>query len=206
VKIFVKICGLTNTEAVNAAVMAGVDALGFVFANSPRQVSPVQAAALAAAAPAGITRVAVMRHPDPADWAAVQQIFQPDWLQTDAEDFERLEIDAAVRPLPVFRDHAGLEPDAVDWAQRVLFEGQESGHGLRVDWKHAADIARRCELILAGGLDPETVGDAIGQVRPWGVDVSSGVERSPGVKDPDKIAAFVEAVRQMEQAHAGGTD
>jgi len=77
----------------------------------------------------------------------------------------------------------------------MLFEGACSGVGLQPDWEHAAQIAHRTCLMLAGGLSPDNVGEAIIHVHPWGVDVSSGVESSPGVKDPAKIAAFVAAAR-----------
>jgi phosphoribosylanthranilate isomerase len=203
VKTFVKICGLTDTDAVAAAVAAGADAVGFVFAESQRRVSADRAAELAMAVPARIKKVAVMQHPERDEWALVQQVFQPDWLQTDAEDFAGLDMVDGIRPLPVYRDHAGSGVAVVNWPQRVLFEGAQSGRGQKPDWNRAAHIARRCELVLAGGLDSETVGEAINKVRPWGVDVSSGVEQRPGIKDPDKITAFVQAVRRLESKHAG---
>ena len=102
---------------------------------------------------------------------------------------------AAVRPLPVFRDTPDLDEEAVVAAGLVLFEAAESGRGTRPDWQRAARLARRCRLVLAGGLDPDNVAEAIRTVRPFGVDVSSGVERARGVKDPARIAAFVAAAR-----------
>lgn len=202
-KTFVKICGLTHVEAVAAAVVAGADAVGFVFAPSPRRVNAELAARLAAAVPAGIKKVAVMQHPGPHEWLIVQKVFQPDWLQTDADDFAELSVAARIQRLPVYRDRHDLSVGTVNWPQRVVFEAAQSGCGQQPDWNRAADIASRCELILAGGLDPDTVGEAIDKVRPWGVDVSSGVEQRPGIKDPDKITAFVQAVRRLESEHAG---
>ena len=84
---------------------------------------------------------------------------------------------------------------ALNWPEHMLFEGARSGVGLQPDWDHAAQIAHRTCLMLAGGLNPQNVREAIFHVHPWGVDVSSGVESSPGVKDIKKIAAFVAAAK-----------
>lgn len=201
--IWIKICGLTSVDAVEAAVRAGADAIGFVFAESPRKVSVRWARELAQDIPPTMMRVAVMRHPTQKAWAEVALGFEPDWLQTDAEDFANLDIESGVQRLPVYRDKPDLEFDAVATQQRVLFEGPDSGHAQQVDWKRASSLAGVTQLVLAGGLDDRNVGDAIRQVRPWGVDVSSGVERSRGEKDPEKIAAFISAVRKVERSDAG---
>jgi phosphoribosylanthranilate isomerase len=203
--VFVKICGLKSELAVQAAVDAGADALGFVFADSPRRVSPEQAASITKNLPAHIARVAVMLRPSREDWNKVRDVFKPDWLQTDADDFSLLDIPEATGRFPVYRDKQSFDfdSDSFDWPAHILFEGARSGVGLRPDWGHAAQLARHTCMMLAGGLDPQNVKEAILQVHPWGVDVSSGVEISPGVKDPEKIAAFVAAAREAEGAHAG---
>jgi len=201
--IWIKICGLTSIDAVEAAVRAGADAIGFVFAESPRKVSVRWARELARDIPSTIMRVAVMRHPTQKAWAEVALGFEPDWLQTDADDFANLDIESGVQRLPVYRDIPDLEIDAVATQQRALFEGPVSGQARQADWKRARSLADVTELVLAGGLDEWNVGDAIRQVRPWGVDVSSGVERSRGEKDPEKIAAFIGAVRKVERSDAG---
>jgi phosphoribosylanthranilate isomerase len=193
---FVKICGITSAEALDAAAAAGADAVGFVFAPSPREISPERAAVLAAALPRGVTRVAVTRHPSADLWRQVCDVFGPDWLQTDAEDLEKLAIPQGVSVLPVFRDGA-TEPRA-DAPSRLLFEGAASGNGKTANWDEARGLARRAQLILAGGLNSENVEEAIRHVRPWGVDVSSGVERRRGEKDPAMIREFVARVRAME--------
>lgn len=202
---FVKICGLKSERAVYAAIEAGADALGFVFAESPRRVSPEQAAALTKDVPAGITRVAVMLRPSVDEWNRVRDVFSPDWLQADADDYAALTIPAHVLRMPVYRDREPCAPEQPGfvWPEYLLFEGPRSGAGLQPDFNRAASFARHTHLLLAGGLDPDNVTDAIRQVNPWGVDVSSGVEGSPGIKDPDRIAAFVAAARQAEGAHAG---
>ncbi len=194
---FVKICGLNTEEAVLMAVDAGADALGFVFAESPRQVTPARAVELAKNLPAGVAKVAVMLHPTADEWNAVRDAFGPDWLQTDADDFAGLNVPKHIGCFPVYRDRftADFDNDELVWPAHTLFEGARSGVGLRPDWEHAAQIAHRTCLMLAGGLSPDNVGEAIIHVHPWGVDVSSGVESSPGVKDPVKIAAFVAAAR-----------
>ncbi len=189
---FVKICGLTDEAAVEAAVEAGADAIGFVFAESAREVSPARARELCAAVPKHVVRVAVMRHPAKARFAEVIDIFDPDWIQTDAADFETLPATDATR-LPVYRENEtrGL----TNFPPRLLFEGQISGSGETADWDEAKRIASRCELILAGGLDANNVAAAIARVRPFGVDVSSGVEYQRGRKDPARIREFVARAR-----------
>jgi len=199
---FVKICGLTRPADVEAACAAGADALGFVFADSVRRVTPEQAAQLCAGLPRTLVRVAVMRHPSPAEWDAVAEGFRPDWLQTDAGDFAGLRLTPGVAARPVYRDTPTLDEAAVAEADVVLFEAAASGAGRRADWDRAARLAARTRLILAGGLDPDNVAEAIRRVRPWGVDVSSGVESRRGIKDPARIAAFVAAARQTEQDDA----
>lgn len=195
---FVKICGLTSLDAVEAAVAAGADAVGFVFAPSPREITPKRAAELCATVPASVMRVAVMRHPSAALVSDVLDVFAPDWLQTDAVDFAALELPPSCAALPVLRSGGSHATEIAP--TRVLFEGAAGGSGVRADWNEARELAHGRELILAGGLDSANVADAIRAVRPWGVDVSSGVERSRGKKDPVKIREFVARVRAMEES------
>ncbi len=195
---FVKICGLRTPDAVKAAVAAGADAIGFVFAPSPRRVTPGQARELCAGLPAHIVRVAVMRHPAVDEWQTVLNEFAPDWLQTDARDFAAIELPSACEPLPVYRN--GAAPDANTLPPRLLFEGAVSGSGRVADWEQAASLAAATSLMLAGGLGADNVVDAIRAVRPWGVDVSSGVERERGHKDIGLIETFIARVRALETA------
>lgn len=193
----IKICGLKTAADVAAAVAAGADAIGFVFAESVRRVTVAAAREAAAAAPRTVLRVAVMRHPEPAAWRAVLDGFAPDVLQTDAEDFAGLEVPAGVRRWPVYRE--GGIGDAARLPEEFLYEGPKSGAGEPVDWIFAAALARRGNMILAGGLTAANVGPAVATVKPWGVDVSSGVEAAPGVKDPARVREFIQAARAVEQ-------
>lgn len=194
---WVKICGITTAEAVSAAVQADVDALGFVFTHSSRRVTPRDAAQLAAPARGRVSCAAVMRHPTQALVDEVMQYFQPDFLQADWDDLEKLQLPETLGVLPVFR--GGMDARR-KLPCRLLFEGPVSGSGKLADWQAAADLARRAELILAGGLNETNVAAAIVAVKPFGVDVSSGVEGSPGCKSPAAIARFVAAVRAIGAA------
>ena len=191
-RMWIKICGMTTADAVAAAVACGVDAIGFVFAPSPRQVTPGQAARLAALAPPGILRVAVTQHPLQMKVDEICRILKPDFFQTDVEDLRELKIPPEVKVLPVVR-FGRTTPHPLPG--RMLFEGPFSGIGEMADWGRAAELARQTEVILAGGLTPLNVAQAIHAVRPFGVDVSSGIETAPGVKDPAKIHEFVRAAR-----------
>jgi phosphoribosylanthranilate isomerase len=192
-KVFVKICGVTSETALDAAVAAGADAIGFVFhAPSPRNLTPRRAAELAQRMPGGVLAVAVTRHPDRDLVIRVLDAFQPDAWQSDARDFEDMRLPPEIRPWPVLRDGSMAERLP---GSRVMFDAPESGEGRRADWQVAAQLARRAELILGGGLDARNVATAIATVSPFGVDVSTGVESAPGVKDPRRIRAFIEAAQ-----------
>jgi phosphoribosylanthranilate isomerase len=198
----VKICGLSTAEDVQAAVAAGADALGFVFAESVRRVEPKQAAAIANSVPVTVKKVAVMLHPTNAEWLRVLHDFSPDVLQTDAEDFEQLDVPETVECWPVYRqrnkvtDTIGVSPKV---SVTFLYEGAKSGSGETVDWSRAADVATQGRMILAGGLSADNVAEAIATVRPFGVDVSSAVESAPGVKDSALVEQFVHAARAAEK-------
>jgi phosphoribosylanthranilate isomerase len=192
----VKICGLTTPEAVTAAVEAGADAAGFVLTESPRRVTLEQAVALAGLLPRQVLRVAVLRHARREELASLCERFAPDVIQADASSLRGVFLPCGVRALPVVRDGDDMEEEG-DW---MLYESRESGAGKPADWDVASALARKRKLILAGGLDAGNVPAALRRVRPWGVDVSSGVEETRGVKSARKIREFVEAVRAAEGA------
>ena len=195
--LWVKICGLTTRDAVEAAVAAGADAVGFVFAPSKRQVTAALGTQLAQGVPRRILRVAVMLHPTQSELDEVWSEFRPDVLQTDVGDLQTLRVPMGLRVMPVVRGGGGvgLKPDLQPKHSRLLFEGPVSGVGSTSDWSAAAQLARTTQLVLAGGLNATNIADAIAAVRPFGVDVSSGVEASPGIKDPARIHEFVQRAR-----------
>jgi phosphoribosylanthranilate isomerase len=201
--LWIKVCGLRTAATIAAAAEAGVQAVGFVFHEaSPRHLSVAEGGELQACVPPGIDRVAVFLHPAQALVDAVIAAVRPDWLQMDAGDVERLRLPAAQRILPVLRSGPGMRAAHVP-ATRFLLESARSGAGEPADWGEAQRLAGQGELVLAGGLDPANIAEAIRRVRPFGVDVSSGVESSRGVKDPARIRDFVAAARAAQARLAG---
>lgn len=200
---WIKICGMTTPEAIEAALAARVNAIGFVFSPSPRRLAPFDAARLASSARGRIPCIAVTQHPSQQLLDAIVAEFKPDVWQSDVEDLAHLRAPEGLTVLPVLRaGRAAPEP----LPARVLYEGPRSGAGVACDWSGARAMARRTELVLAGGLTVATVGTAIDSVGPFGVDVSSGVEEKPGLKSPSKIVQFAEAARAAFRARAGARD
>ncbi len=203
-RVRIKICGLTSGEAVDAAVDCGVDAVGFVFAPSSRRVTPERAASLARRLPSFVLKVAVFASPTTEEVREVLDCLSPDRIQIEAGSIGGLEEEPRARAIPVFHDGPGLLREIASFREcqadppTILLDGRASGRGETGDWNAAAQIARTARVVLAGGLNPENVGRAIRIARPYAVDVSSGVESSPGVKDPNRIAAFVASVREAE--------
>ncbi|MGQ0835944.1 MAG: phosphoribosylanthranilate isomerase [Gammaproteobacteria bacterium] len=169
-----------------------MDAIGFVFSPSVRRVTPEQAVALAVPARGHVRCIAVMRQPSQTLLDEVLERFEPDEVQADATALSLLRIPRGLAVLPVVR--AGENVPA-SLPERLLFEGPDSGAGRATDWAEASRLARRIALVLAGGLSPDNVAAAIEQVRPFGVDVSSGVEESAGVKSVARIARFADNAR-----------
>lgn len=192
---FVKICGLGSEEHVQVAVNADADAVGFVFAESVRQVEPGHAAEIATKVPGTIKKVAVMLHPSNKEWQEVLREFKPDVLQTDAEDFANLDVPEQIDCWPVYRENNRVTVPLSRVTVPFVYEGVRSGSGEVVDWTTAAGIARSGDMILAGGLSVSNVAEAIAIARPFGVDVSSGVEMAPGQKDPRLIREFINAAK-----------
>lgn len=200
----VKICGITTAEAARWAIDAGADAVGFVLAESPRRVTPELAEELSRAVGAYATTVGVYRSATEADVARALDELGLDRVQMDAAPAFALSSRYRMRVVPVVR------VGTADWADHaarcasefatMLIEGPTSGAGVAVDWSLVAPWARRGRVVLAGGLSPSNVGRAVAEVGPWGVDVSSGVEASPGVKDERLVNAFVEAVTRADAA------
>ena len=201
----IKICGLTREQDVRAAVDAGVDAVGFVFyPPSPRYVDARRAVALCALLPPFVTPVGLFVNADPAHVAAVLAEVPLGLLQFHGDERED-DCVAAARPyLKAARMRPGL--DLVDYAARFpsarailvdAFVDGYGGGGKVFDWSLIPQGFSR-PLVLSGGLDENNVGDAIRRLRPQAVDVSSGVESEPGIKDASKIQRFVAGVRNAD--------
>jgi len=194
-RVRIKICGVMSPEAAVAAVEAGADAVGFVFAESPRQIDAARAIEISRALPPFVARVAVFRYPEPGAVAGIVRRVKPTVVQSEPVDGLHAALEPGVGFLPVFHDGADLVSRVGEASpSAVLIEAAgRGGRGVAPDWRRAEEIARRFPLVLAGGLTPENVAEAIRKVRPFAVDVSSGVESSYGVKDPAKVRRFVEA-------------
>ena len=204
---FVKICGITRLEDAQAAVAAGANAIGFVFwPKSPRYVDPALARKIAATLPETVNAVGVFVDQPAED---VNEI--ADWVGLGAVQLHGGESQEYVRAMtrPVMKAVAvdGTNPPRIDeWPASVgvLLDVHDpvkrGGTGKTVDWAVAADIAKVRPVVLAGGLTPENVGEAIARVRPYGIDVSSGVESEPGIKDHGRLKALFEAVHGSHYA------
>lgn len=207
-RVRIKVCGMTRVEDVAAAAKLGVDAVGLVFyAKSPRNVSIEQAQALVAALPAFVTPTALFLDPDA---EAVRQILgnvRIELLQfhgVEPAEFCRSFGRPYIKAVPM-----GSQADLAEYGRRhaqaaaLLLDshatGQKGGTGKSFDWA-AVPSFKGPPLILAGGLNPGNVATAIRMVRPYAVDVSSGVESAPGIKDPGKMAAFVHEVNDVASA------
>lgn len=197
---FVKVCGTTSEEDALLAVAMGADAVGFVFAPSPRQVHPQLVADIVKRLPPDVLTVGVFRDESP---ERVAQIVNGSGLRAaQLHGHESPEVARWVRQRVPFVIQAFAAGDemvsrAADYrADAVIVDAPSPGSGQVFDWRLADGVPGGQRLILAGGLDPDNVGEAIARVHPWGVDVVTGVESSPGHKDPRKVRAFVAAARR----------
>jgi phosphoribosylanthranilate isomerase len=218
---WVKICGTTCLEDALLAVRAGADALGFIFAESPRQIEPAQAAEIIAQLPDRVEKVGVFVNPSLAYVERVArqtgitraQLYgneEVELLSQAAEASLGLRVTKVVLAQRLPEYLAGLAELDVPWvADSLLVDSgsreQPGGTGKVFNWQAASEAISESEWneklrwIIAGGLTPENVGDAIRLFHPWGVDVASGVESRPGSKDADKLKRFIAAVRSAEE-------
>lgn len=192
----VKICGVRTREAALAAAEHGASAVGFVFAASPRRVTPDEAVSLAAQLGPAVATVAVFRQPSEQEVTEVLAAFPADLVQLEPGPAARAAAGAGQGLIPVLHDGPDLldqlSPLGAGRLRGVLLEAPgRGGRGIRPDWSRAERLAERFPLVLAGGLTPANVGQAIRRVRPVAVDVSSGVESGPGHKDPGLIREFI---------------
>ncbi len=195
---FVKICGTTTEEDALLAVAMGADAVGFVFAPSPRRISAQAAADIVKRLPPEILTVGVFRDESP---ERVVEVVNGSGLKgaqlhghetPDQTAFVRSRVPFVIQAFPAGDPSVTRAGDYP--ADVVLLDAPSPGSGQVFDWQ-LAEVPDGLRLVLAGGLTPSNVAEAIAQVHPWGVDVVSGVESSPGHKDPVKVRAFVAAAK-----------
>ncbi len=201
----VKICGITRLEDALAAARAGADALGFNFwPRSKRYLDPRAAGEIIAHLPPFIAAVGVFVDPTREEALRAAALSGVHWLQLHGDEPPEL---CASLTLPVIKgirvhDRASLDALAEYDVAGFLLDTDTPGYGgsgTTFDWTLAAEGARRAPIVLAGGLTPENVADAVRQVRPWAVDVASGVESAPGVKDHEKTARFIREAKGLKE-------
>jgi phosphoribosylanthranilate isomerase len=200
--VLVKICGITRAEDAWAAVDAGAGALGFVFwPDSPRFIDPYRARAIVRTLPPFVAPVGVFVNQAPEYMNGVASLVPLSAVQLHGDE-TMADVDATGRPaVKALTLAAALQPDRLPaWPDRVVIlldvhdPVRRGGTGQTIDWAAAAAIARTRRVILAGGLTADNVAEAVAKVQPFGIDVSSGVERAPGVKDRARIKALFEAL------------
>jgi phosphoribosylanthranilate isomerase len=198
----VKICGICDVEAAAAAAEAGADLLGFHFCASPRRVTPEQARAILDAIDVRPRIVGVFIDQEPDEVRQIAEFVGLELLQLHGSEAPGFEAGRPVMKVIKVRD--GIVPDASAWPDPIMLdswsEDQRGGTGRTWRWDAAREVIRQRRVFIAGGLEPGNVGTVVSSFRPFGVDVSSGVESKLRVKDPEKLRAFIRAVRMAEQS------
>jgi len=193
--VFVKICGITNPSDALLAVAMGAEVLGFVFAESKRQVTPEQAGEIIQQLPYGVMAVGVFRNQHPDQILDVISVARLTGVQLHGQEtpgeaaLVRRRVPFLVQAFSANDPRlARIDDYGVD---AVLLDAPIPGSGEIFDWDLVGSLPQRHRVILAGGLTPANVREAVQAVRPWGVDVASGVEASPGQKDPVALRRFI---------------
>ncbi len=203
----VKICGVRDEETALCAAECGADAIGMVFVkSSPRYIDPDRAWEIASFLPPFVSTVGLFVNVKAADIEAIRAVCPFDFSQLHGQESEPVVRECGPMVIKAVQfDPATIEGELRRWSRfsevgAILIDGSAGGEGRALDWNALAAVQDASDhpLILAGGLTPENVGEAIRTVQPWGVDVSSGVERERGVKDPRLIAEFCRAVREAD--------
>jgi len=198
----IKVCGITRAQDAVAACSAGADLLGFVFARqSPRRVTPDQARRIIAGISENVSAVGVFAGEEPAEVERIARECGLSFVQLHGPGDGSRAVELATPVIRVIRVGGAAdlaEAEAIPPGLLLLdarVEEALGGTGRAFDWPLARALCGRRPVIVAGGLTPANVGEAVRLLKPWGVDVSSGVEAAPGVKDPGKIQAFIRAAR-----------
>ncbi|MGZ7021933.1 MAG: phosphoribosylanthranilate isomerase [Ilumatobacteraceae bacterium] len=205
---FVKICGITNEDDALLAVAMGADAVGFILAPSPRQIAPQQVFNITRRLPPEILTVGVFRDELPSRVIDTVNRAGLKAAQLHGHESPAMVAEVAEQIRWVIKAVVAGSPDARRTKEfctdLILVDAPAPGSGKLFDWGLLGEVAEGPRLILAGGLDPDNVATAVRKVQPWGVDVSTGVEKSPGRKDPMKVKAFIERARAAApQQHLG---
>ena len=202
--VWIKICGITNEEDGLAAARLGADALGFVFAPSPRRISPEKARQIIKALPPLVQKVGVFVDEDLGEVSSVAEMCGLDILQfhgNESADYCDICNQRVIKAMRL-RNRQDLRSLAeyIGVVYALLLDtylpDKLGGTGMAFNWEWASEAGKYGRIILAGGLNPGNVAAAISIVKPYGVDASSSLEKSPGVKDHEKMAQFIESVRQ----------
>lgn len=199
---FIKVCGTTSEEDGLLAVAMGADAVGFVFAPSPRQIAPQVAGDIIKRLPRETVPVGVFRDEAPervlqiAHRAGLKAVQLHGHEQPEVAQWLRTRVPMVIQAFPA--GDRRVRRAAEYGASVVLLDAPNPGSGQVFDWAMAAEVPVGQRVMIAGGLTPENVEAAIARTRPWGVDVVTGVEREPGVKDAIKLREFIAAARAAE--------
>jgi phosphoribosylanthranilate isomerase len=197
--VFVKICGTTSEEDALLAVAMGADAVGFTFAPSPRQIAPGLAADIAKRLPPEVLTVGIFRDQSPQRVVEVMEQTGLRAAQLHGHETPEQTNWVRRRVRTVIKAFAAGDPDVAQagsyGADIVLLDAASPGSGQVFDWRLAEGVPAGLRLMLAGGLDPGNVAEAIAKVNPWGVDAVSGIESAPGKKDPRLLRAFIAAAK-----------
>ncbi len=196
----VKICGICDAAGAAAAIEAGADLIGFHFCSSQRRVTPEEARAIVDGLTVRPAIVGVFIDQDAEEVRQIAELVGLDLIQLHGS--EPPGFDAGRPVMKVLKVRDGVIPDAAAWPDPVMLDSwsadQRGGTGQVWDWELARPLLAARKVFIAGGLEPGNVGKVVSGFKPYGVDVSSGVEASVRVKDPDKVRAFVHAVRLAE--------
>jgi phosphoribosylanthranilate isomerase len=192
----VKICGVTCIQDALAAVRSGADALGFVFADSPRRITPEAARRIARELPPFAARVGVFVNAPISEIRRMASFCTLTAIQLHGDEHDAMIEALALPVIKALRAAPGAPDPTTAYPNAALLldtyaAGKMGGTGKTFDWRLAVDVAKIRPIILAGGLNPENVADAVRMVRPFAVDVSSGVEIEPGRKDHAKVQRFI---------------
>ena len=200
-KTLIKICGIKRLDDLKCAMQNGADLIGFVFVkSSPRYIEPSSVTNLLQSVPEKIKTVAVMQHATQNSLDSILDSFKPTYIQTDANDFLSLDLPSNIKKIRVYREQEDFDLSSIDDESLALLEGPISGSGQMVNKELLKKACKRKRLLSAGGLSPENIHSILKEVKPYGVDVSSGVESSRGNKSKEKIIQFNKIVRTFDES------